>query len=309
MNYLTKRIKNTTALLFSVLLVSCVQVDICRWAATPTIDSTVRSHGVAFRIPTTNMDDLPLGSTLKYSRISSEDNQVNLSITEFNIPTQHTAIVYCGGNAFRQGQSAHALFKAFSPATNILLFDYPGYGQSTGEATAQEFVIATDLLWRHIAKWQRDNNFTKVIFWGRSFGGTICARLAGKYPLNSTLVLESTYNNLQSLVSSRAGIFRSFLRVNFDAESPDFQIDKSLENYTKPIALLKSSNDPVIPPEESLKLAKRLVSQGKSVDVVNMGAISHKEVLEYPCIAANVFKKIGPAAEGIAINSALCAQQ
>ncbi len=306
MNYKKPTAKISILPLIFFLQISCVHVDVCRWAVTPTIDTTIRSHAGMYKFAPINMENQPPGSSLKKTRISSQHNQVDLSVTELNIPDQTTALVYCGGNAFRQGQYAPALFNAFAPAISIMLFDYPGYGQSTGEATAQEFAIATELLGGHIAKWQQENNFKKIVFWGHSFGGTICARLAGNYPLNSTLVLESTYNSLQSLATSKAGIFKNIITVNFDADAPDFHIDQSLKNYPHPIALLKSSNDPITPPEESEQLAKLLLKQGKTVSLVNMGAIHHREVLFYPCLAAYTLAKITPTKGDITANPSLC---
>jgi hypothetical protein len=229
-----------------------------------------------------------------------------MSVTHLMVPGQNMGLVYCGGNGFTQSNRARPIFNAFNPSPNILLFDYPGYGLSGGEATTYEFDLATKLLGAHIENWQRQKHIDKILFWGKSFGGTICARLAGHYSGNNSLVLETTYNDLYSLVNSRAGLFKHLITVHIDPDATDFHINQSLLHYANPIAVIKSSNDPVTPPEESDKLVKLLREQGNNVVLLNMGAARHEELLFHPCKAAEIFKKLKPVSGSLKLDTTQC---
>lgn len=296
-------------ILISGFVTACVKVDVCRWAITPSVDSVLYHHGYIYKTPSIPKENQPPGSTIAQNRLVSEDKVVDLSVTHLTIPGQQMALVYCGGNGFRQGALAKPLFNAFDPPPNMLIFDYPGYGQSGGEATALEFDQATQILGKHISQWQQTQGFKRIIFWGRSFGGTICARLAGRHPGESSLVLETTYNDLRSLVSSRAGLFKHFFRITIDSDAPDFSIDQALKNYSYPIAILKSKNDPITPPEASEKLAKLLIRSGKSVIAVNMGAVDHKEILFQPCLANAILGRIRPVVGGLSVSTQGCTRK
>ncbi|HMW49055.1 MAG TPA: hypothetical protein PKC70_12220 [Cellvibrionaceae bacterium] len=133
--------------------------------------------------------------------------------------------------------------------------------------------------------------------------------MAGRHPGESSLVLETTYNDLRSLVSSRAGLFKHFFRITIDSEAPDFSIDQALKNYSYPIAILKSKNDPITPPEASEKLAKLLIRSGKSVIAVNMGAVDHKEILFQPCLANAILGRIRPVVGGLSVSTQGCTRK
>lgn len=296
-------------ILIGCFVTACVKVDVCRWAITPSVDSVLYNHGYIYKAPNFPKENQPPGSSIAQNRLVSEDNVVDLSVTHLIIPGQKTALVYCGGNGFRQGTLSKPLFNTFEPPPNMLIFDYPGYGQSGGEATAQEFDQATHLLGKHLSEWQQVHGFQRIIFWGRSFGGTICARLAGAYSGESSLVLETTYNDLRSLTSSRAGLFKHFFKIKIDSEAPDFSIDKSLMSYSYPIAILKSTNDPITPPEASENLARLLVRGGKSVITVNMGAVDHKEILFQPCVANSILERIRPMVGDLRVRTENCTRK
>jgi pimeloyl-ACP methyl ester carboxylesterase len=287
-------------------LASCVNVDISRWVINPSIAGLMRNHGHIDHETAIPLIPRPPGTFIEQTRLVSEDKIADISVTHLMVPEQKIGFVFCGGNGFTQSNSAKPILNAFNPTPNILLFDYPGYGLSGGEATFNEFNVATQLLVQHIEQWHKQNHFEKILFWGKSFGGTICARLAGQYTENSALVLETTYNDLYSLVNSRAGVFKHWFQINIDPEAADFHINQSLAHYAHPIAIIKSTNDPITPPQESDKLAKLLRGQGNNVVLLSMGKARHAELLFHPCEAGPVLKQLKPVIGDLTLNTAGC---
>lgn len=288
-------------------LTSCVNVDIARWVITPSIAGLMRNHGYSDRESNIPLIPRPPGTFIEQVRLTSEDKIVDISVSHLMVPEQKIGFVFCGGNGFTQSRLAKPIFDAFNPTPNILLFDYPGYGLSGGNATFNEFNVATRLLVEHVEQWSNQNHFEKVLFWGKSFGGTICARLAGQYTEKSALVLETTYNDLYSLVNSQAGLFKHIISLNIDPEAADFHINQSLTHYTQPIAIIKSTNDPITPPQASDNLAKLLRGQGNNVVLLSMGKARHDELLFHPCEAGPVLKQLKPVIGDLTLNTAGCA--
>lgn len=289
--------KLVSAALLSLCLTACVRVDVCRWVVTPTIDPTAKNHGFTYSPPELDAGDLPKGAELSSMRLG--DDLVDISVTRLDVPGQKTGVVYCGGNGFRKGNIGEAVFTAFEPAQSTLIFDYPGYGESGGEATFQEFERATNLLAKEVEQWRERSGFDSILFWGKSFGGTICARIAALYSNDSRLVLETTYNDLQSLVNSKAGIFKKLIHVNLDPRAPDFYINNSLRNYLGPVAVLMSADDPVTPAKESMYVAQLLKEQGVDVQLVDLGNLRHRSLLSDWCVSEKVLPKFDTVVGGL----------
>lgn len=289
--------KLLSAVLLSLSLISCVRVDVCRWAVTPTVDTLIKNHGFTYSPPQLESSELPKGAELSTTRV--DDDLVDLSLTRLNVPGQTTGAVYCGGNGFRQGNTGKAVLKAFKPVQSTLIFDYPGYGNSGGEATLAEFDRATTLLAEEVERWRERSGFDSILFWGKSFGGTICARIAGLYNGESRLVLETTYNDLQSLANSKAGVFRNLIDINLDPRAPDFHINESLSNYEGPVAVLMSSDDPITPAKESRKVAKLLKEQGVDAQLIDLGDLGHRPLLSDWCESKKSLPKFDKVVQGL----------
>jgi predicted alpha/beta hydrolase family esterase len=94
--------------------------------------------------------------------------------------------------------------------------------------------------------------------------------------------------------------------MNIDPDAADFHINQSLTHYAHPIAIIKSTNDPITPPQESDKLAKLLRGQGNNVVLLSMGKARHEDLLFHPCEGGAVFKKLKPVIGDLTLNTAGC---
>lgn len=98
-------------------------------------------------------------------------------------------IVFCGDSRFTITRQGEEIAKALSPAGNVLLFDYPGKGQSSGHGTAQEYHNAEDALINMLTIPRSD---TPIIFWGGGAGVAVCAAMAAQTPVLSSLVFDTS---------------------------------------------------------------------------------------------------------------------
>ena len=114
-------------------------------------------------------------------------------------------ILFFHGNA--ENLTAHFVHLAWLPAEgyNFMIFDYPGYGQSSGEAsqkgTVQAGLAAMD--WLH----QYDEQ--PLIIFGQSLGGAIAQRVVldkkDQIPIKG-VVLDSTFNSYREIARKKLSL-------------------------------------------------------------------------------------------------------
>lgn len=108
-------------------------------------------------------------------------------------------ILFCGGNMFRRSAAAGKVAAKLEPFGDVLMFDYPGYGDTTGEADYAAFMAAGTVV-ADAARARADAEGRPLIAWGHSLGGPVCAQAAKRIRADA-LVLETT------TPSARAAIY------------------------------------------------------------------------------------------------------
>jgi len=183
-------------------------------------------------------------------------------------------VVFCGGNMFREsagGASRGAVLGRFG---DVLMFDYPGRGQSTGAPTRQAFEAARAPLARKIEALaaQRTGG---VIFWGHSLGGTYCAALAAETKVASSLVMEGSFASIEDIADAMAGAARPLVRLRIDPGAMNYKAPELLKAYPGRIVVAASRQDETIPFKASRRLAARLEAQGRAVTFVPLTQGKH----------------------------------
>jgi len=104
--------------------------------------------------------------------------------------------LYCHGNTGNLTNVAHLMPRLLNSGFNVLLWDYRGYGKSTGWASVGGVITDT------IAAAQyhdaiRPRHLPSILF-GFSLGGAIAAQVIQRYPFDG-LILQSTFNTLPAI--------------------------------------------------------------------------------------------------------------
>jgi alpha-beta hydrolase superfamily lysophospholipase len=101
-----------------------------------------------------------------------------------------------GGNISYQYQFAEPLIKA---GFQVMVFDYEGYGKSTGKAS-QEKVLDDGIQALHYIKQREDVKNTKLILFGQSLGGHLsCVVAAKEQQLIDALVVEGAFTGHRTM--------------------------------------------------------------------------------------------------------------
>jgi fermentation-respiration switch protein FrsA (DUF1100 family) len=179
----------------------------------------------------------------------------------WHIPSESSLVnvVYFHGNAENTSNSTGTYKLLHELGVNVYAFEYRGYANCTG--TPSEDGITTDL--KTFSEYLTKSLPTdaKTVALGRSLGGAVAAKFATLYPVDG-IILESTFNRMAD-VGRKAFPYLpiSFLlRERYDSE----EILRSLD---KPVLVIHSPDDEVIPFELGRKLFTAAIGEKSFVEI------------------------------------------
>jgi len=138
-----------------------------------------------------------------------------------------------------------SLHKAMTPLLKygfqIFVFDYSGFGFSEGKATRDNVLIDGNSALTYL-KSRDDVKNTKLLIYGQSLGGHLSAVVAGQRQADiDGLVIEGAFSSHKDISAKTAGFLGRML-VN-----EKYSAYKSIQTYKKPLLVIHSTEDKVIP--------------------------------------------------------------
>lgn len=156
-------------------------------------------------------------------------------------------MLFSHGNAGNISHRLESLRQFHRLRLNVLIYDYRGYGQSTGKPGEQGLYRDIDAAWRWLID-KRALPTERIVLFGRSLGGAVTARLATRVE-PACVVLESTFTSVPDLGAELYPWLpvRLLSRVRLDARS-------AVPGITAPLLIIHSRDDEIIPWEHARKL-------------------------------------------------------
>ncbi|WP_413558167.1 alpha/beta hydrolase [Bdellovibrio sp. HCB209] len=159
-------------------------------------------------------------------------------------------VLFFHGNA--QNLTSHFMMFYWLPKEgyNYMIFDYPGYGQSSGKpspkSTLESGVAA--------AKWLRENKDTRpLIIYGQSLGGIIAMRtvkeIKDQQPIRNLIVDSSfsSYRKIGRRVLARSWVTWILQPLTYVALSDSYSPEPLSDFSPIPMLFIHGTDDPVIP--------------------------------------------------------------
>jgi alpha-beta hydrolase superfamily lysophospholipase len=147
--------------------------------------------------------------------------------------------VFCHGNTGNLTTSADVIPHLLNTGFNVLMFDYRGFGKSTGRPSFAG-VVADAITAAKFHDQIRPKNLPTLLY-GYSLGGAIAAQVGLHHPFDG-LILQSTFTNLQDLA-----------RVTWPRLPLHLFAGKVLDTHTAirslrvPLLVLHGGDDEVVP--------------------------------------------------------------
>lgn len=185
-------------------------------------------------------------------------------------------ILFCGGNMFRRASAGGYRARVLAPFGDVLMFDYPGYGDTAGQDNFVNFRAVGEVV-ADEARRQADAEGRRLIVWGHSLGGIVCAEAAQRARAD-LLVLETTTPGAWATVENQVGLLRPFVRVTLAPALNDIDVPASLRGYPGKIVVIEAGKDDTLPPALSRALARRLEAQGNTVERLVFPRAGHNDV-------------------------------
>lgn len=156
-------------------------------------------------------------------------------------------ILFSHGNAGNISHRIETLRQFHELGLNVLMYDYRGYGKSTGKPSEAGLYRDVEAAWRWLID-DRDQAPGRIVLAGRSLGGAVTARLAARVN-PACVVLESTFTSVPDLGAELYPWLpvRMLSRLRFDtlARVPDI---------SAPLQIIHSRDDEIVPWEHGRKL-------------------------------------------------------
>lgn len=195
-------------------------------------------------------------------KISNTPDAIGLDYTPINIattdgetlhgwwvpaPDAKGTVLFFHGNA---GNISHrinylAMFKRLG--YNTLLFDYRGYGQSSGTPSESGTYLDAQAVWHYLTTTQGIAP-TQIVLFGESLGGAVAAWLAAREK-PGLLVLASVFTSVPDLAAE----IYPFLPVRWLTRF-HYNTLESLQSVTCPVFIAHSLQDEIIPFEHGQQL-------------------------------------------------------
>ncbi|CAF1238336.1 unnamed protein product [Rotaria sordida] len=185
-------------------------------------------------------------------------------------------LIFFHGNAGNIGhrlQNVHLLYQACN--INVLLFDYRGYGKSTGKPSEAGFYIDAQAVYDYVRK-RTDLNQEKIFFFGRSLGGAVALHLASHLAeTNETLplycvIVENTFTSIPDMAKR---LFQVFIidYIPTWCYKNVFSSIKKIRHIKVPVLFLSGAQDELVPPQMMQKLHEECTSPKKQLILFSDG--------------------------------------
>lgn len=201
-------------------------------------------------------------------RISSNTGKLMDKKPNADYPSIHTwyfknfprgkTILFCHGNYGNITEREYVIHICQLLKINLIVFDYRGYGDSTGIPTINGIKEDGKRIYEYLIR--TGIRPDKIIIWGESLGGIVASWLAARVKC-SQLVLFSTFSTLESAISnsSMATWLKWPLSMMVLNLLGDISNKREIEKVDCPIIIVHSEVDNLIPYHcalESLMAAK-----------------------------------------------------
>jgi dipeptidyl aminopeptidase/acylaminoacyl peptidase len=130
----------------------------------------------------------------------------------------------------------------------IFMFDYSGFGFSTGKATRNN-VLTDALSALNYLKSRKEVTGTKLVIYGQSLGGNLAPVVASKRQNDiDGLVIEGGFSSYKDMAAKKYGFVGRLLIAE------KYSAMKSIKTYKKPLLSMHSAEDQTVPFDLGKKL-------------------------------------------------------
>lgn len=160
------------------------------------------------------------------------------------------AVLFCHGNAGTIADRLDTVRLFAQLDLNLLIFDYRGYGESTGRPSEGGTHRDAQAAWRHLVE-QRGFGPDRIIVFGRSLGAAVAGHLAGEVGPGA-LILESPFTSLPDIAAHHFWYLPVRALVQYR-----YSTLEAVERVESPTLVIHSADDEIVPIEQGREVYDR----------------------------------------------------
>lgn len=215
---------------------------------------------------------LPAVLTKQILNFGKDDRRTALAhVRPANARPGEPLIVLCGGNASDMLNRGVYYTDKVLPWGELLMWDYPGFGHSSGAPWATSFddVIADMVPWI-----DEQAKGRPLVFWGHSIGGLICSRLAQKSAEVDAIILETTALSPTRLAKDRTWAI-PLVDVQVQGDWKSYDIPTMLSGFKGPVLVIGAGKDQTLAVPLAREVGAALKQGGLDVTYVEYADKGH----------------------------------
>lgn len=179
--------------------------------------------------------------------LTTEDGQ---TIAAWFVPApdpDSATILFCHGNGGNISHRLDSIQTFLNMGFNVLIFDYRGYGNSSGKPSEKGTYLDAMAAWMHLTR-DKEIRPERIIVFGRSLGGAVATKLATEVNPGA-LVIESTFTSAPDMAAKMFPFLpvRLVCRFKYDSLS-------RMKKIKCPILIAHSPEDEMIPAPHGQRL-------------------------------------------------------
>jgi esterase/lipase len=153
--------------------------------------------------PNKELKKTPIFINLEYEDvyINCEENKIHGWFIKGNYKnsiTENKCILFFHGNAGNISFRLNYIQNLFNLGFSILLFDYPGFGLSTGIPNEDLCIKCGQEFYKYLINTKKFLH-KDIIFYGESIGGSIASSVANIYNIKY-LIVQSTFTDIKEII-------------------------------------------------------------------------------------------------------------
>jgi uncharacterized protein len=210
-----------------------------------------------------------------------------IGLTHAYHPDSRSVVVFCGGDRFHRSINGGEALESLALGADVVLFDYPGYGESTGTPTPAT-VLETALAVYDYADALQTSAGKKRVVYGFSLGGLVAAHVARDRAADG-VVLEATAANAASWARSQIPwLVQPLVTPRVEPGLAAVDAVETLMRFRGTVLVLAGTTDRQAPATLSKRLDRELRKAGVRVQLMQFARARHGEISHAPQFAATL---------------------
>ena len=190
-------------------------------------------------VPDVHVTPADTGLPFENATLATEDGE-HLHAWWIPTPQERAVALFCHGNAGNVSGRLPTLQALHRLGLSTLIFDYRGYGRSTGRPTEDGLYRDAEAAWQHLTA-TRGIDPERIVVFGRSLGSGPATWLAERHA-PAALVLEAAFTSIPDVAAHHYPLLpaRTFVRTHFPNRT-------RLSGLRLPVLIIHSRDDEIIP--------------------------------------------------------------